>query len=274
MVNIRRMYAGSERLNDVEFLIRSTNRLDVLSAVRDGPRARRDLRAETDFSRVTLSRILGDLTDRGWVTRNTDHYEITPAGEVVATEVGRLFANLEVIDTLDETLRWLPTDRFDFELRRLADAEVMLPDEHDLTAQIRWVDARIRDADRIWSVGTWVAAELLETVVESTAAGELRCEAVLEGRVVDHVRDDPELRESARVLLESDRADLYRYDGDDAEITMSILSDGVLLCGKRGARSFPEAVATTDDVVVEWATTRFDSLRAEATPVDPGVFTA
>lgn len=268
------MYAGSDRLNDVEFLIRSTNRLDVLSAVQDGPRDRRDLRSETDFSRVTLSRILGDLTDRGWVTRRNGHYEITPEGRIVATEVGRLFDNLEVLDTLGETLHWLPTERFDFELQRLADAEVMLPDEHDLTGQIRWVEGRIQATDRIRSVGTWVAAEILETIVESTVDGDCRFEAVLEGHVVDHVREDPDLRASARRLLESDRSSLYRHDGDDIEFTMSILSDGVLMCGQHDAGSFPEAVATTDEAVVEWATGLFESLRAEAEPVDPGVFTA
>lgn len=271
--DVRHMYGGSARLNDVEFLIRSTNRLDVLGALQDGPRDRNDLRSETDFSRVTLSRILGDLTDRGWVTRRNDQYEITAEGTIVATEVGRLFANLEAVDTLDGTLRWLPTERFDFELERLADAEVMLPDEHDLTAQIRWVDSRIQDADRIRSVGTWVAAEILETLVESTVDGGCVCEGILEGHVVDHIRADPDLREPVRVLLESDRASLYRYGGDEARITMSILPDGVLLCGQQGARSFPEAVATTDEVVVEWATERFESLRAESTLLDAASFT-
>ncbi len=268
------MYAGSDRLNDVEFLVRSTNRLDVLTTLQEGPRDRRDLRADTDFSRVTLSRILGDLTDRGWITRTDGRYEITPEGEIVATELNRLFANLDVIDTLNETLRWLPTERFEFDLRRLADAEVMLPDAHDLTAQIRWVESQIQGTDRIRSVGRWVASEILETLVESTVGGECRCECVLEDMVVDHIRDDPELRESVRALLESGRASLYRYDGDDAEITMSILSNGVLMCGKHDARSFPEAVATTDEVVMEWAIGRFESLRADATPIDTAEFTA
>lgn len=268
------MYTGSKRLNDVEFLIRSTNRLDVLDAVQDGPRARRDLRSETDFSRVTLSRILGDLTDRGWIARRNGQYEITSEGEIVATEVGRLFNNLEAVDTLGDTLRWLPTDRFDFELERLADAEVMFPDERDLTGQIRWVEGRIQDADRIRSVGTWVAAEILETIVDATVDGDCTVEAVLEGPVVEHLRDVPDLRTSVRQLVEVEEVRLYRYDGDDAEITMSILPDGVLLCGQQDARSFPEAVATTDDVVVEWATERFESLRADATALDGATFTS
>jgi predicted transcriptional regulator len=268
------MYAGSDRLSDVEFLIRSTNRLDVLEAVADGPRDRHDLRMATDFSRVTLSRILGDLVERGWVTRIDTEYEITAEGEIVAREVRRLFGNLEALDMLEGTVRWLPTERFDFELSRLADAEVMLPDEHDLTAQIRWVEGRIEATDRVRSVGTWVAAEILDTLVESTVNGDCRCECVVESHVVDHIRDTPELRTSVRELLASDRASLYRYDGDDAEITMSILSDGVLLCGQQDARTFPEAVASTDEAVVDWATGRFESLRGQATRVDPSVFTA
>lgn len=266
------MTGSSTRLNDVEFLTRSSNRLDVLDAIRNTPRTRQELRADTDFSRVTLSRILSDLADRGWIARRDGHYEATPTGVIVCTEMNRLFANLGAVDSLGETLHWLPIQRFDFELERLADAEVMLPDEHDLTAQIRWVDSHIQEADRIRSIGTWVAAEILETLVESTVDGSCVCEGVLEGHVVDHIRDDPELRESVRVLLESDRASLYRYDGDDAEITMSLLSDGVLMCGQQDARSFPEAVATTDEAVVEWATERFESLRDESTRLDAASF--
>lgn len=262
------MNGSSARIDDVDFLTRSSNRLDVLGAISEEPRTRRDLRTDTDFSRVTMSRILADLADRGWIVRRDGHYETTPAGDIVCTEMNRVFANLEAVDSLGETLQWLPIERFDFELERLGDAEVMLPNEHDLTAQIRWVDRQIQAADRVRSVGTWVAGEILDSLVDSTVAGECTCEAVLDGDVVDHIRTDPDLRESVRELLESGRANLYRYEDSDAEMTMSIISDGVLMCGQHDPRSFPEAVATNDDVVVEWATSWFESLRAESTPID------
>lgn len=153
-----RTYAGTTRLDDVEFLVRSTNRLDVLDAIRTAPRSRDELREDTDVSRVTLSRILADFEDRRWIARRNGHYESTPEGTVVAAEVGRLFGNLAAVDALGPTLRWLPTERFDFELGRLAGAEVMVPDGHDLTAQIRWVSGRIAEANRVRAVATWVAS--------------------------------------------------------------------------------------------------------------------
>lgn len=267
------MYAGSSRLDDVEFLVRSTNRIDVLDAIRTAPRSRRELREETDFSRVTLGRILGDLEDRRWIVRRNGYYDATTEGTIVAAEVGRLFANLEAVDTLGGTLRWLPTDRFDFELGRLATAEVMISEGHDLTDQLRWVAERIGNADRVRSVATWISSEILAVLLESTIDREATFESVVAGYVVEHVLGVPELRDLVQELLATDRATLYRYDGDEDEVTMSIFSGGVLLCGQQDARSFPEAVATTDDVVVAWAESRFESLRAEATPVDATAFT-
>lgn len=267
------MYAGSSRLDDVEFLVRSTNRLDVLDSIRNAPRSRHELREKTDFSRVTLSRILGDLAERGWIMRRNGHYEATPEGAIVAAEVGGLFANLDAVDTLGETLRWLPTDEFDFELDRLADAEVMVPDGHDLTAQIRWVSERLRGATQVRGVATWVAAEILETLVESTVDGGCTFEGVVVGDVVERVGDVPELRESMRALLETDGATLYRYDGGDAAVTMSIYPDGLLMCGQQDLRTFPEAVATTDEAVVSWAASRFESLRADSVRLDADAFT-
>lgn len=267
------MYSGSSRLDDVEFLTRSTNRLDVLDKIGHAPRSRRDLRDETDFSRVTLSRILCDLTDRGWIVRRHGTYEATAEGTVVGAEVTRLFANLAAVDTLGRTLRWLPTEQFDFELGRLADAEVMLPGSPDLTEQIRWVGRRLRDAPSVCSVATWISSDVLEALVESTVRGDCTFEGVVEGHVVEFVRDHPELRQPVAALLDSDRAALYRYDGSEATVTMSIFPDGVIMCGQQDETAFPEALATGDEAVVAWATAHFEDLRADAHQLDADAFT-
>lgn len=268
------MYTSSSRLNDLEFLTRSSNRLDVLDAILDTPRSRRELRDDTAFSRVTLSRILNDLTERGWVAPRNGHYEITPEGAIVGAEVRRLVTNLDAVDTLGETLAWLPTDQFDFELGRLANAEVLVPDGYDLTGQIRWVAHRVRNGGYIRSVGTWVAAEILESFVELTTTGNCRFEGVVEASVVDHVRADAELQPLVEALLESDQVCLYKYEGAEAKTTMSVFPDGVLLCGRRDAQSFPQAVGSTDDTVVAWATAHFESLRDESILLTSDAFTA
>lgn len=268
------MYAGSSRLDDVEFLIRSTNRMDVLAAIHETPRTRQALREETEFSRVTLSRILGDLSNRGWITRQNDQYEISAEGAVVYTEVRRVFANLDAVDALGETLRWLPTDQFDFELERLADATVMAPDTHDLTAQARWVADHVQGADRVRSVGAWVADTVLEAIVESTVGTDRHFECVVTAEVLERLDHSPERLGAVRALLEAEDTAMYRYDGDDLATTMSILPDGVLLCGRDTDQALPEAVATADDEVVSWANARFESLRADSTRVETDRFTA
>lgn len=268
------MYAGSSRLDDVEFLIRSSNRMDVLAAIHEAPRRRRALREETEFSRVTLSRILGDLADRGWITRRNDRYEISAEGAVVYAEVNRLFGNLDAVDALGPTLRWLPTDQFDFELERLADATIMTPDAHDLTAQVRWVADHVRGAGRVRSVGSWIADEVLEAIVESTVGADRRFECVVADTVVERLDRSPERADAVRALLEADGTAMYRYEGDDLAITMSILPDGVLMCGRDSDQAIPEAVATTDAEVIAWANARFESLREASTRLEPDLFTA
>lgn len=267
------MYSGSSRLDDVEFLTRSTNRLDVLDKIGHAPRSRRDLRDDTDFSRVTLSRILGDLADRGWIVRRNGTYEATAEGTIVGAEVTRLFDNLAAVDTLGRTLRWLPTEKFDFELGRLADAEVMLPGSPDLTEQIRWVGRRLRDAPSVCSVATWLSSDVLEVLVESTVHGDCTFDGVVAGHVVEFVRDHPEFREPVQALLATDGATLHRYDGCEATVTMSIYPDGVLMCGRRDETSFPEAIGSSDEAVVAWAAAHFEDLRADSVPLDADSFT-
>lgn len=79
------------------FLVGSWNRFGVLSALATRPRTRDDLVELTETSRPTLSRILSDLTDRGWIVRRNDEYEATPKGAVVATEVEQFVENIKAI---------------------------------------------------------------------------------------------------------------------------------------------------------------------------------
>lgn len=81
--------------DDVEFLANSWNRFEVLDAVAESPRTRTELKELTNVSRVTLSRVLSDLEDRGWIVRETDRFEATNNGAVVAAAVSRLLDRLK-----------------------------------------------------------------------------------------------------------------------------------------------------------------------------------
>lgn len=267
------MHRDPDVLDEVEFLVRSANRLDLLAAIRDRPRTRRELRAVTDSSRVTLSRILGDLEDRGWIERVDGRYEPTPEGSVVAREVARLFDNLGTVENLGETLRWLPVEAFDFELARLADATVVTPTERDLTAPITRTARRVREARRVRNVATGVSAEVIDAYL-ADAEWDRSCESVLHARVFDFVEGDPNLCRKLAELVAVDHVSVYRYDGEEPPVMLTVCDDVVVLCGRSDSRSSPEGVETDDPAVRAWATDAFESYRENAEPVDTGAFTA
>ncbi|WP_226480319.1 helix-turn-helix transcriptional regulator [Natrinema amylolyticum] len=123
----------SEAIEEAAFLARSKHRVRVLELLADGARTREELTAGTDVTRVTLSRTLSDLTDRGWIER--DHadgeYAITNAGREVSVHFDRLLETIAVEQRYPDVIDALPTAWFDFDLRYLADGELVAGDEAD-----------------------------------------------------------------------------------------------------------------------------------------------
>lgn len=265
---LQAMYTSQSTLDDVSFLVRSSNRLAVLEAVREGPRPRHELRAVADASRVTLSRILGDLEDRGWVVRTGDGYEATPEGAVVAREVRRLFANLEAVGDLSLALQWLPVDLFDFDLAALSGATVVTPTDRDLTATVTWMGRRVRGARRVRNVATGVSAEVVDAYLDAAARGDRAIESVFFGHVFDVVAADPTLQEKVATMVDSDGITVRRYDGDATPVLVTICDEVVLLCGRPEEASTPEVIETTDPEVLAWAESYFETVRADSEPVE------
>jgi DNA-binding HxlR family transcriptional regulator len=121
---------GNEQLTgsaveDVAFLARSEHRLHLLGLLAGGPCSREELRERMDATRVTLSRILGDLEDRGLIRRRNSEggYELSTFGELVYRDFARLLGTVSVGQTYPDLISRLPTDRFDSDLRHLVDGE-------------------------------------------------------------------------------------------------------------------------------------------------------
>lgn len=267
------MIPESAVLEDVRFLVRSPNRLAVLTAIRDEPRPRQELRGVTDASRVTLSRILRDFEDREWIDHVDGRYRRTPRGAVVASELARVFSNLDAVENLGETLSWLPVERFEFELGRLADATVVTATDNDLTAPITWTADRVRGAARVRNVAPGISSEVVDAYLEAAENDGRSLETVLFDRVTEHVREDANLRRKVIEMIESDRITVRRYDGDALPILVSICDDAVVICGRPEPTSVPQAVDSTDPEVLAWAASYVESVRADARPLDVEAFT-
>lgn len=268
------MYPNEATLDDVEFLVSSPNRLDVFDEIRTASQPRHELRERTDASRVTLSRILGDLEDRGWIARMEGDYGPTAEGAVVADEVAQLFANLAAIRGLRGTLEWLPVDLFDFDLSCLGDARVLASTDRNLTAAITHAATRVGEADRVRNVATGVSAEVVDAYLEGATHDDRSLETVFHASVFDTIRDDPTLRNQLDELLGSDRITVRRYDGEEPPVMLTICDDVVVMCGRPDSRSPPEGLETANPRVRWWAESYYDGIRADATPVSADPFTA
>lgn len=244
----------------LEFLVGSWNRFRVLSALATIPRTRDELVELTGASRPTLSRILSDLTDRGWIVRRNDEYEATPRGTVVAAEVETFVKNIETVETLDGALKWLPIESLGFDLAHLTDAEVLTPKFEDQTGPMRQLADYISQTEQIRIVATGVTYEIVDTICRAGIAGELTLRCVLDDRSLEGLRSHPDLTEMFGEMVEREICEAYRYGGSEDLIDCNLLDEVVMFCG-HGDDGRPAGILLSDDATVRsWMAYYFERL--------------
>lgn len=263
------------QLDEIDFLVRSPGRLDVLSSLRDEPRSRDDLLSLSDVSRVTMSRILRDFEERGWLVRVNGEYESTSKGAFVADEVGRLTANFRTIRGEEALLDWFPAELFAFNHHRLADGHAIESDHSNLDECIQHVVDLFEQSDEYRVVGNGMAGAIADATWRATVQGDLVFEGVLDFGAVEVIASNPRMREQMLEVIAQENANLYRFDwrgelrdryGWDGEFGFQIADDTVSLVGNGGL------VDTTDEGVWSWARGFFESLLRRAEPVGTEVF--
>jgi predicted transcriptional regulator len=254
-------------LENIEFLSRSSSRVKVLDALQEEPRTRDELKNETDASRTTLSRMLADFEDRGWITRSNGQYQPTPEGEFVASEVKRLLENMETAEKLDGALGWIPTDEFEFDLRRLQNAEISSV-RWDDPASMRTFAEHFDGATRVRSTATTVTRDAVELLRNLTVEQDGSYEGILGPSAVESIREHPVLRKQLREILESGRASVYRYTGEDPPIMVMLVDELASVCNHGNGGLQMETVVSDDEAFRSWVEGYIDSAIADSEPLD------
>lgn len=265
--------------DDIEFLVSSWNRLDVLEAVATAPRTRDELREMIGVARVTLSRILSDLEAKGWIVRDNQSYEATTAGEFVATEVTNLLENLRALNDLEEHVNWMPIQQFDFDLCRLHDAKVITPTWDDFSAYTSTLVDLVYESTVIKGIGTGVDREFIQAMLDAIRSGELSVEMIYQPNVLEAITDDIELTRLFRDLADIEGATIYRYQGNEPLMMLGLhesvgeRDDIVMLCGEHEEGAPPGTVQSTDPKVWSWADAYFEARRTQSHQLGAAVFT-
>lgn len=258
-------------LDDVSYLARSEQRVQVLDLLADGPRTRTDLQEATEYARVTIGRTLGGFEDRGWVRRDGDAYRLTPLGTLVAEDLARLLDTAAAAGKLRDVLEWLPAEEIDVDLRRFADARFTFSTRTDPTSPVRRYANAMADADRVRILSFTAKPTALRVHHDAVRESGQTFEIVHTPSAFEAITADPEMADWLRELMASEQGSYYRYDGDVPFNLM--IADGtayLLLTAADGTR--PALVECDDDAVHSWAVSTFERYRGDATLVDVSSF--
>jgi predicted transcriptional regulator len=251
----------------VSFVTRAESRVDVLLTLASGPRTRPELQDETGVPRATLSRVLADFRERDLASRNGHRYRPTPLGEVLAADLEALFESVETTRALQSLAGLLPLEELAIDFHRLAEAEVTLPTPVDPMAPVKRAAAIVEGAEHVRTFCYSVVHAPILAALRGVAHRGQRLEGVIAAGVFDVVASDPELAERARELVGSGSVELYRYDeGIEPQLIVADRTTMFLVTDDEGA--IQGLVETDDGAILPWAEELFESLRAEAEPLD------
>jgi len=170
----------------VTFVARSELRSDLLRAVERDPRTTAALHADLDVSQSGVYKTLDELADRGLV-RESDRWELTARGQLVADELARQDAVEDLLDDEfwdDHDVSALPR-RFRQRLAGAGEWELYRNPARNPQYLERWAVELFREADWL-RVGAQVYYPRFARMVDELAdRGVLDAQVVADDRLVD-----------------------------------------------------------------------------------------
>lgn len=264
---------SSDALDHVAFLSRSENRVLVLEALAVAPQTQRDLRDRTGVPRTTLSRTLGALEDRGWVTRGDDgRYELTTSGTLAVETFRPALDGMTALSGLGPLVEWLPTDELDIGLHHFREATVRRPSANQPAEAGLYLAALLEEADRFEAL-TFIAPPrpVGEVLWDRTRSGALTARAVFADSLVEYLRANPDGPVPWGAFVEAGGT-VSRYDGR-LPCNLFVVDDHVLFAQDRAdVGDAGTVVECRDSTVRAWALELVERYREDAELLGPQAF--
>lgn len=254
-------------IEDIEFLARSTYRVDTLRELTREPCGRDTLRDATGASKATVARLLNELEDRNWVGRDGRRYELTDSGRFVAEAFIDLVAKMDTERTLRDVWQYLPHDLPGFTISYFDDAVVSFTEPNSPYQPIPRTVELIESAQTMRLFSERIPKpETLEVIMRNAAAG-MSTELVFSAGIIQQIpREVPtELIEGA---VDGGRLSILERETFPTDATL-VLFDGRLGLYCRDEIGVTRLSIDTERLeAVTWGESIFEDVRAEARPVD------
>lgn len=259
---------------ELEFLVRSENRVAVLGLLATRPHTERELVETTTMSATTVGRILSDFAERGWIedAASDGAYATTRFGDLLAADYERFRESMDLAARLGPHRDLLPTEEMDFDLRVLTGATVTDPDRLDTLQSVdRWAEL-LRGADRVRFLANTGNELIIRITREEVVDGELAHEAVFTPELYEYVLSRPELCEMHREMIRAGAAFYRAAEGTDVPWFLALYDDLVGVGGFDESGTVRTGFESDADPVLRWAEEAFESRRDDATRLDADDF--
>lgn len=269
----------SDILEDIAYLSRSENRLEVLETLTAKPHSTSELRELTGISKATANRILNEFEERSWTRRTSDGtYEATPQAKHIAFQFRPFIGSMEAVQSLGEDIAVLPVDELtigpDTELtvglHHFSDATVkrQRPQAHGV-GRDRMVEAA-RETSSMDVLTDMSPPQIMGEVLQERAeGGDLSGATVWTAELFEYLRDHPEEPPRWSDVIEAGRR-LYWYDGP-IPATLFVADEVTLIWGTAGDIR-RRVIISEDEAVRIWALDVVERYRERAEAVDPQAF--
>ena len=257
-------------LADIQLLVNSENRIQVLDALTDGSATRQQLQDVTGVPRSSTARVLEEAESQGWVESSGSQYRITASGEAMIAEIRRTIEATQGIQHLGAAIEWLPEPVHQLGFHHLKDARITLPTQANPTAALDQGLDRINDASTYRGLTQNALPQYTRLICDRVAAGDLGFEGVIEDRFIEVLRDNPERAETWSVIADQ----TWVFDGS-IPINMHLVDDTALiwLCeeDEEGNEVVPKGLLETENPhVVSWAESFYEEYLEAAKPLSLG----
>ena len=263
----------TDALDHVAFLSRSENRVLVMEALAVAPRTQRELRDRTGVPRTTLSRTLGALEDRGWITRvDGGRYELTTSGTHAVAVFRPALDGMAALCRLGALTAWLPTDELDIGLHHFREVRVRRPSANQPAEAGLYLASRLEEAQRFDAL-TFIAPPrpVAEVLWERTRSGALTVRTVFAAGLVEYLRVNPDGPVHWPALLDAG-ATVHRYDGR-LPCNLFVVDDHVLFAQDRAdVGDAGTVVESRNPTVRAWALDLVARYRDDAERLGPEAF--
>jgi predicted transcriptional regulator len=254
------MHPGTER---VEETIR--RRRGFLTALRAGPRRKRELVEALETSRSTVDRAVGDLLEAGLVTETTEGVAITLAGRMAAAIDATYLRRIAALSDALEPLAAID-GQVSIDDSFLVDARIEAASPHVPDLIIDRFYESVAAATSVQAVVPMVLREHLLRFHEELTDRPVDVEMVVDRRVIDLLGADPEMAGVIDAVIGSDTIEVSA-----AELPMRIgvwvtpTEAGVIVYTDTGPHS---VLVNTRGAARRWAQTVYEAAATESVPLE------